>query len=98
MVQHHAPPYLSTALQVAQRCARLVGRPSFYWYRRHLAGLDEGKQLSQIIKGADVGALDRHHLEREQHRRDRVGAAIESDHDELAALAQDVDAELHRPR
>ena len=86
MLQHHAPAHFPAALQIAQRCARLVGGPGLDRDRRHLAGLAKGEQFAKIIEGADIGALDRHHLEREQHRRDRVGAAIEPDHDELAAL------------
>src|ERR1700758_275708 len=48
----------------------------------------ESEELPKVIERTDIGAFDRHHLEREKHGRDRVGTTIEPDHDELAALAQ----------
>jgi len=78
VVQHHPPPHFSSTLQVTQRRARLRGRSRLERDRRDFAGLDESKQLPQIFERADIGAFDRHHLEREEHRRDRVGAAVTS--------------------
>jgi hypothetical protein len=98
VVQHHPPSHLPAALQVGQRCARLVGQPCFERDRWYLAGLDQREQLPKILKRADIGPFESHHLEREQHGGDRVGTAVEPDHDELAAFAQDVDTELHRLR
>jgi hypothetical protein len=96
VVQYHPAPHLSTAFQVTERSTRLVERPCLKRDRRHLAGLNEGEEFAQIVESSDIGTFEGHHLEREEHGRDRVGAAVKPDHDELPALAQDFDAELHR--
>src|SRR5215469_15222708 len=97
VAQHYSSPHLAATLQIAQRCACLVSRPRLNRDGRDLAGLNESKKLLQILDRADIRALDRHHLEREQYGRDRAGSAVKANHDELTALSQDVDAKLHRP-
>jgi len=88
--------HFPATLQVAQRRARLVCRPRLNRDRRNPTSLNESKKLFQFLERTDVGALDGHHLEREQHGRDRAGSAVKPDHDEFAAFSQYVDAKLHR--
>src|SRR4051794_2050625 len=96
VAQHYPPSHLAAALQVAERCARLVCRPRLNRNRRNFASPNESEKLLQILERAHIRALDGHHLEREQHGRDGTGSAVKPDHDELAAFSQDIDAKLHR--
>src|SRR5438270_11096717 len=96
VAQHYPSSYLAATLQIAQRRARLVRGTRLNRDRRDLASLDESEKLPQILDRADVRALDCHHLEREQHCRDRARSTVKLDHDELATLPYDIDATLHR--
>src|SRR5215469_10438174 len=87
-----APSHHSSS---AQRSAGLICRPRLNRDPRDLAGLAESEKFPQILEGTDIGALDGHHLQREQHGRDRARSAVKPDHYELAAFSQDVDTELH---
>jgi hypothetical protein len=58
VVQYHPPSHLPAALQIAQRCARLGCRPRLEWDRRHLACLNEGEQLPQILERTEVIILN----------------------------------------
>src|SRR5215471_17644222 len=95
VAQHYPSPHLAATLQIAQRGAGLVCRTRLNRDWRDLASLNEREKLLQILERADIRALDGHHLKREQYGRDRAGSAVKPDHDELAALSQDVDTKLH---
>src|SRR5690242_9496559 len=58
VAQHHPPSHLAAALQVAERCARLVCRPRLNRDRRNFASPNESEKLLQILERAHIRALD----------------------------------------
>jgi len=76
VAQHYPSSYLAATLQIAQRRARLVRGTRLNRDRRNFASPNESEKLLQILERAHIRALDGHHLEREQHGRDRTGSAV----------------------
>src|SRR5262249_8250673 len=91
--QHRAAHELAS-LQVEQRVVGFRER-----HRRHRDGWDlfrayEIEQIPRLAQIADIAALDRDRLDRDQRQCPGGAAAEQTDDDELAALGQAVEAEL----
>src|ERR1041385_1788304 len=91
--QHRAADELAL-LQVEQRLIGLGQRHRRDRDRRNLLGADEVEQLAGFPEIADIAALDRDRLDRDQRQGPRRAAAEQADDDELAALGQAVKTEL----
>src|SRR5215207_8313481 len=79
--------------QVGERGIRLVESPGGDRDARDRARRCEFHELAQLLKIADVAALDGRGLDRDEGQRPWRAAAEQADDDELAALGQDVEAE-----
>src|SRR5260370_39973497 len=75
VVQHHPAAHPPPALQVAERRARLAGRPGFDRDRREPARPGGGGEPAQKVQRADQASLAPHHLVKEEQRREWVGGA-----------------------
>src|SRR5260370_11923717 len=62
VVQHHPAAHPPPALQVAERRARLAGRPGFDRDRRGPSRPGGGEGRPPIVARPRITALDRHHL------------------------------------
>src|SRR5438874_215701 len=91
--QHRAADELAL-LQVKQRLIGLGERHRRDRDRRNLLSADEVEQLAGLPEIADIAALDRDRLDRDQRQGPRRAAAEQADDDELAALGQAVKTEL----
>src|SRR5829696_10469935 len=79
--------------QVGERGIRLIESSGGDRDARDRARPYELHQLAQLLKIADVAALDGRGLDRDQRQRPGRAAAEQADDDELAAPRQDVEAE-----
>ena len=91
--QHRAADQFAL-LQIDQRFVGLRERHRRHRNRRDLLVANEIEQFLGFAQIADIAALDRDRLDRNQRQRPGRAAAEQADDDELAALGQAVEAEL----
>src|SRR5262245_6526602 len=91
--QHGAADQLAL-VQVVQRVVGFRQRQRRHRDRRDLLRTHEVEQFLCFAKIADIAALDRHGLDRDQRQRERGAATEQADDDQLAALGQAIESEL----
>src|SRR5450631_95173 len=94
--REHRATDQSALLQIDQRLIGLSKRHRRHRNRRDLFSSHEVEQRLRLPEIADIAALDRNRLDRNQRQRPWRATAEQADDDELAALAQAVEAELRR--
>src|SRR6202790_1799734 len=81
-------------LQIDERIVGLGKRHRRDWNGCDLLGAYEIEQFLSLAEIADIAALDRHGLDRNQRQRPRRAAAEQADDDKLATFGQAVEPEL----
>src|SRR5690349_19032822 len=92
--REHRAPDQPTLLQLYQRVIGSCQRHRRHRNGRDLFGSHEIEKLLCLPEIADIAALDRDGLDRNQRERPRRAAAEQTDDDKLATLAQTVEPEL----
>src|SRR3984957_11806182 len=92
--RQNRPPNQPALLQVDERFIGPGERHRRHRDRRDLPGTHEIEQFGRLAEIADITALNRDRLDRNQRQGPRRAAAEQADDDELAALGQAVEPKL----